>query len=122
MLRYILLFVLAGCAADSALNNTPDAETASGGQAPDATAQPVPASISPEELSRHNSAADCWVAYDGRVYDITAWLPRHPGTSNAITPHCGTAEEFTAAFTQMHGVGKVARLKVEGTDMGAYAG
>jgi len=27
-----------------------------------------------EEVAQHGAAADCWVAMEGRVYDITAYV------------------------------------------------
>ena len=77
--------------------------------------------VSRAELSMHAVQANCWVAYKGVVYDITGWLPRHPGSAAAIAPYCGTAEEFTAAFGKQHGTSKEEKLKQEGTVEGALA-
>lgn len=35
--------------------------------------------FSVEDVARHNTPADCWVIVRGRVYDVTAWAPKHPG-------------------------------------------
>jgi linoleoyl-CoA desaturase len=35
--------------------------------------------ISKQELGLHNNSCDCWLAIDGDVYDVTAWLEDHPG-------------------------------------------
>jgi len=35
--------------------------------------------VSLEELLRHSSREDCWIVIDGGVYDVTSWLPKHPG-------------------------------------------
>lgn len=32
-----------------------------------------------EEIAKHNVPADCWVALHGNVYDLTKFLPMHPG-------------------------------------------
>jgi len=47
----------------------------------------VSSSITRDQLAAHNSKDNCWVAYKGIVYDITKWLPRHPGSSAAIEPY-----------------------------------
>ena len=70
--------------------------------------------ITSSELPIHNTQQDCWIAYEGKVYDITAWLPKHPGSAQAIAPYCGTSSEFEVAFTQQHGTSKVQKLMQEG--------
>lgn len=74
--------------------------------------------ISLTDLSEHNTNEDCWIAYGGKVYDLTSWLPQHPGTSEAISPYCGTAKEFQTAFEKKHGTSKVKLLIQVGTFMG----
>ncbi len=78
-----------------------------------------PGVITRAELARHNTQPDCWIGYKGTVYDITNWLPKHPGSAGAIAPFCGTADEFAAAFNRQHGTGKDKRLEREGEKEGA---
>ena len=35
--------------------------------------------ITIEELKSHTNENDCWIAYNGKVYDITKYLEFHPG-------------------------------------------
>lgn len=72
------------------------------------------------ELAKHNSEDDCWVSYDGKVYDITSFLPRHPGGVRAISRHCGTSEDFSNAFTGQHGTSKVSMLMKVGVFIGDF--
>jgi len=74
--------------------------------------------IAQEELTKHNSDTDCWISYWGKVYDVTSWLPKHPGGAKAITPYCGTSSEFENAFTGQHGTSKVELLDQVGTYKG----
>ena len=53
------------------------------------------------QVAEKNSSADCWVAIDGGVYDLTMWIRSHPGGSGAITQLCGT--DGTSQFLGMHG-------------------
>lgn len=76
--------------------------------------------ISTDSLAKHNSASDCWVAFQGKVYDITAFLPNHPGGAGAIIPTCGTSDGFTKAFTTKHGTTKIAMLMKVGVLMGDF--
>ncbi|MEK6927401.1 MAG: cytochrome b5-like heme/steroid binding domain-containing protein [Nanoarchaeota archaeon] len=63
--------------------------------------------ITLQQLSQHNSQSDCWIGYNDKVYDVTSFLPNHPGGVNAIARHCGTAEAFQNAFKNQHGTSKV---------------
>jgi cytochrome b involved in lipid metabolism len=74
--------------------------------------------ISASQLAQHNSASNCWVAYNGKVYDITKFLPIHPGGAGRITPYCGTSTQFEQAFTRQHGTSQVGRLMQQGKYMG----
>ncbi|MGV8142053.1 MAG: cytochrome b5 domain-containing protein [Candidatus Pacearchaeota archaeon] len=76
--------------------------------------------ITSSQLSSHNKKTDCWVAYDGKVYDVTSFLPKHPGSAAAITPFCGTSDGFSKAFTNEHGTSKVSNLMRVGTLMGDF--
>jgi hypothetical protein len=31
------------------------------------------------QVAPHNNKTNCWVIYSKKVYDITAWVPQHPG-------------------------------------------
>ena len=52
------------------------------------------------QVSERNSAAECWVAIDGGVYDLTQWIRSHPGGSGAILNLCG--KDGSASFTSQH--------------------
>jgi len=40
------------------------------------------------EVAAHNSATDCWLILDGKVYEVTDFIPSHPG-GKAILKGCG---------------------------------
>lgn len=55
-----------------------------------------------DEVTRHASPEDCWMAIDRTVYDLTRYLPEHPSRSGIVEPWCGT--EATQAYrTKMKG-------------------
>ena len=70
------------------------------------------------ELSQHDSIDDCWVSFEGKIYDLTKWLPLHPGGKEAILKYCGTSADFEKAFTEEHGRTKVYLLR----QISAYKG
>ena len=43
---------------------------------------------STDEVAQHNSKDDCWLILDGKVYDVTKFIPAHPG-GKAILEGCG---------------------------------
>ncbi|MFA6328220.1 MAG: cytochrome b5 domain-containing protein [Candidatus Micrarchaeia archaeon] len=67
--------------------------------------------ISRTALAAHNSETDCWVGYNGAVYDITAFLPSHKDYKALIVPLCGTADEFQAKFIGQHDTSKISVLE-----------
>ena len=40
-----------------------------------------PNSFTADEVAEHNSPSDCWLLIHGKVYDVTDWVPNHPGGS-----------------------------------------
>jgi len=48
------------------------------------------------EIAKHNSANDCWLLINNKVYDVTSFLGSHPGGVETIIPHCG--QEATNAY------------------------
>lgn len=55
------------------------------------------------DVAKHGSESDCWAVIDGRVYNLTTWIPRHPGGKQAIMSLCG--KDGSAAFNDQHGGG-----------------
>jgi cytochrome b involved in lipid metabolism len=43
--------------------------------------------ITLSEVAEHNEAGDCWLAIDGKIYDVSSWNA-HPGGA-AILEGCG---------------------------------
>lgn len=52
--------------------------------------------FSGQEVAEHNTASDCWIIMNGKVYDVTPFVNRHPGGASEITEMCGTdaSEDF----------------------------
>ena len=48
------------------------------------------------DVARHATEADCWMAINGVVYDLTAYLPDHPSRPSVVLPWCG--KEATEAY------------------------
>ena len=53
------------------------------------------------DVASHNTAKDLWVVYDGKVYDLSAFVHQHPGGSAILVKQAG--RDMTAAFDAQHG-------------------
>lgn len=76
-----------------------DGATGESTAAPNAAAATT--TIAMADLAAHGTQADCWVGIEGNVYDLTAYVDKHPGGSDEIVGLCGT--DGTSAFTGQHG-------------------
>jgi len=65
--------------------------------------------ISMEELARHNTPEDCWVAMHGDVYDMTEYANRHPGGARVVTDLAGT--DGTAEYNRFHSQHLLSRVQ-----------
>ena len=57
-----------------------------------ATDPPIPGAdraYTMEEVARHDSGESCWYVIEGKVYDVTGYVPRHPTPPTVLLPWCG---------------------------------
>ncbi len=64
-------------------------------------AAPVETGITKAEVATHASEASCWSIVNGGVYDLTSYVPRHPGGKSEILAICG--KDGTRLFEGQHG-------------------
>lgn len=50
------------------------------------------------EVAKHDAADDCWTIIEDNVYDLTSYIPNHPGGVEDIVMACGT--DGTSLFTE----------------------
>ena len=79
---------------NTATNTNTNTSTASG-------ASTGAASFTMAQIATHNSAASCYSAINGSVYDLTSFISQHPGGQSAIKSLCGV--DGTAAYNGQHG-------------------
>ena len=63
-----------------------------------------------EEVKKHNTEDDCWVIIDNKVYNVTTWLPKHPGGGHMILNLGG--RDCTDEFKIFHLEPNFKRLKM----------
>ena len=56
--------------------------------------------ITVSELAQHKSKNDCWTAVNGRVYNITSYIPYHPGGVPQLMKGAGV--DSTELFKKFH--------------------
>ncbi|KAL2148240.1 hypothetical protein VTH82DRAFT_2486, partial [Thermothelomyces myriococcoides] len=52
------------------------------------------------EIAKHNKPDDCWVIVHGRAYDVSEFLPEHPGGTSIILKYAG--KDATEEFDPIH--------------------
>ncbi len=52
------------------------------------------------QVAKHASAKSCWSIVNGKVYDLTSWINRHPGGASRILSMCG--RDGSAGFNGQH--------------------
>jgi len=55
--------------------------------------------ISMNDVTKHNSREDCWMIINGKVYDVTTWIDKHPG-GDIILSYAGL--DATDVFEAFH--------------------
>jgi 4-hydroxysphinganine ceramide fatty acyl 2-hydroxylase len=55
-----------------------------------------------EDVSAHRSTGSCWISRKGKVYDVTAFLPDHPGGDDFILKYAGQAVDDAMADPNEH--------------------
>lgn len=55
---------------------------------PEDVSDPFTTLFTYEELAKHNTPESCWLLVEGNLYDVTQYVPSHPG-GEAILKGCG---------------------------------
>lgn len=75
-----------------------------------ATGTPKKSGFSLADISSHKDATSCWSAVNGKVYDLTSWIGKHPGGDKAILSICG--KDGTASFMKKHAGSEEAKAQL----------
>ncbi len=67
---------------------------------PYVSVQFLPPKIRLSEVEKHNTPEDCWIIIGNKVYDVTDYIPIHPGGPDTIIPLCG--KNATLEFYMVH--------------------
>jgi cytochrome b involved in lipid metabolism len=117
-LKYTLIFVTSALILGACTQQSPPETTTSSSTPPTETiSESNPSSYSLTEVALHNTPTDCWMAIDGKVYDVSNYALKHPGGDTVYqgcgqdatklfntrpmgskTPHSNTARSFLPNF------------------------
>lgn len=61
----------------------------------------VPTLFTMADIQKHNNKDSCYATINGSVFDLTAWIYKHPGGPAKILALCG--KDGTNAFNDKHG-------------------
>lgn len=106
----VLLAALgAGCASTTANTQAPTATPATG------SASTSTQTFTLDDVAKHASDTDCWMAIDGKAYDVTSYVDKHPG-GPTILKGCG--KDATDMFNQVEKHGDKTRNMLPSLQIG----
>ena len=73
--------------------------------------------ITTQELAAHDEEGDCWIVYEGKVYDFTR-SDLHPNMAKAFWRHCGKLSGFEEGAKDQHASSSKERV----SSFGQYVG
>lgn len=94
--------------------STPSAVSGGGAQG-----SPASAGITASVVATHATRVSCWSIINGNVYDLTSWIPQHPGGEGAILQLCGT--DGSTKFNGKHGGAQKQATILAGFKIGVLA-
>lgn len=56
-----------------------------------------------DRIAEHNHRDSCWLVIEGKVYDVTPWIPEHPAPPAVILPWCGEEDATEGMRTKGYG-------------------
>ena len=78
----------------------------------------MPKTFTYNDVQQHRSADSCWVVLYGNVYDVTSFLPDHPGGSKIILQLAGT--DATEEYDPIHPPGTLEDSLPEEAKLGSF--
>lgn len=76
-------------------------ENGAGGSVATSTAITATTTFTMSDVAQHKDQTSCYTIIRSNVYDLTAWINKHPGGEGAILSICG--KDGTQAFVNKHG-------------------
>lgn len=71
------------------------------------------------QVAEHGETNGCWTSINGAVYDLNAWIAKHPGGDKNILMICG--KDGSSAFDNQHGGERKPEKILAGFQIGTLA-
>lgn len=84
--------------------NSQDSSNSSSSKSVSTSSASTNVKLTASEVAKHNTESDCYMIVNGKVYDVTTYLPVHPGGAFRIIQYCG--QDGTQAFDTKGGQGQ----------------
>lgn len=106
ILVILSILVLSACSSSTSQNESTDLETTNINPIETQDTENTENQINETELTMtlvesHNSKDSCYTVVDEKVYDITTYIPLHPGGERDIMKICG--RDGSSLFNREHG-------------------
>ncbi len=79
----------------------------------------TPSGITLATIAKHGTRSSCWSAVNGSVYDLTSWIPNHPGGEQVILSMCGV--DGSNGYNGQHGSSSKPARMLGGFKIGVLA-
>jgi cytochrome b involved in lipid metabolism len=83
------------------------------------TTQTTTKTYTMKQVRKHNTRTNCWSVVNRKVYNLTKWIPKHPGGKGTIIGMCG--KKASKAFTAQHGGSASAKAALNRYKIGRLA-
>lgn len=103
ILVILSILVLSACSSSTSQNESTDIETTNSKpiETQDTENQINETELTMTLVESHNSKDSCYTVVDEKVYDITTYIPLHPGGERDIMKICG--RDGSSLFNREHG-------------------
>jgi cytochrome b involved in lipid metabolism len=99
LLMFVPALLLAGCTSSSPTASYSNPATLTGSSSSPAPNTSAGQTYTATQVASHNSPNSCWLVINNQIYDVTSYIPNHPGGPQ-IAQGCG--QDITSYMQNSH--------------------
>ena len=73
------------------------------------------------EVAAHHTPDDCWVVVNGGVYDVTSFVPRHPGGAMIYVKAGGDCTQLFESYHPLSAAAVLRKYRIGSVDLASYS-